>query len=464
MDNQIPIKNKKVNLTQSALSYFTKSSSKIDEKFKNTDFYTCKKCGHEFNGHYIGNLSKHLKLKHADLFNEICNNDSIDQKRLKLLLDCVEFVAIDGNTFSKLGGSGLLSMISKTLNELKKAGRSIDFKNTHFTEVKEMLKEVSIDVRRKIRIELHNRPFSMMVDITTKNRRSILGVSAQLIKNGEHIIRSLGMLKLIDSHTGEYLAIVICELLSKYGVKIQQVISTTTDNGANVLKMVREMASQMTFYETNIEVSTHDNQNEANDQLDMEIETYLLTVPDYTDCTDQEILDLMFEQADSDDDELQQNANTNLISSVLSNIQMQPGADMCEITSIRCAAHTAQLGIKKVLNQRLSRSLLNLIAICRRVAKKMRLESTIYELDRAKIEYSIPHLDVETRWCSTYSMVNKHIDIFFQIRLNFVVCFCCSCLIFTKTKTSSSILQRKIYSHSQCSMANGIPWKKWYSY
>lgn len=75
------------------------------------------------------------------------------------------------------------------------------------------------------------------------------------------------------------------------------------------------------------------------------------------------------------------------------------------INGIHCAAHTLQLAINSGI-QKLGKPIQNVVKICRRVAKFMRLKSTAHALNSAGIPFTIPHLDNETRWCSTFIMVN----------------------------------------------------------
>lgn len=396
---------KKVNLTACSRRYFEEAETVTDENGVTKKRFTCKECQANINGTYASNLVSHLK-KHKELFAKITEDKSIEEKRAKMLLGCVEFVAVDGHPFSHLNGSGFLSIIDDTLKELEEAGQAINLKDPHLTEVKEMLHKTAKSVQQKIREELHNRPFSLMVDITTKRRRSILGISAQFLVDGKHKIRSIGMVELKESHTGEYLARVICELLSKYGVKPQQVVSITTDNGANVVKMIRDMASEMVVLENACQDQLACEQEAVMDVFDAEIANYLETVPDYTDL---EALNIIFEQTDSDDetDDVVIEEQENLLNAMVANLQVQNGP-IWEVQGIRCAAHTLQLCIKFALKN-ISTADKNIITLCRRIAKTMRLKSTIDELNMDRVKYSIPRLDVETRWSSTYSMVNNYL-------------------------------------------------------
>ena len=403
MEQSNPSKRPRLN-NSSAASYFEAPASRENAKGVLKEYYKCTKCKKEINGTKKSNLVKHIKT-HEDLYSMICNDDHFEKKRLKLLLDCVEFVAVDGNAFSRLNGSGLLSMLETTLNELQAAGQGVNLKDPHFPEVKQMLHETAESIRRKISAELENRLFCLMVDITTKRRRSILGVSVQFIDNGKHKIRSIGMLELNESHTGEYLAKVICSLLSEYGLKPQQVIAITTDNGANVVKMVRDITAQIISMESRNQNAVHNECDEDIDSCDYEIESYLQNVPDIT---DEQALELLFDCVDSED-EINENdilENGALLNEMITNWQ-NPDGNICTVNGVRCAVHTLQLGIHDGTSK-LSKANRNVIALCRRIAKTIRLQSTSHELKQAGIEFTVPHLDVTTRWCSTYVMVCMH--------------------------------------------------------
>lgn len=414
MERLNAVKKRKIDLS-GIVSFFEAPETRKNNAGVDKRFYKCKECKKEINGTKSSNLTEHLK-HHHELHSQIYENDCIEKKRTKLLLDCVEFVAVDGNPFSKINGSGLLSMLEKTLNELKQAGRSVNLTKPHLYEVKEMLRQTAENVKQKIREELKARLFCLMVDITTKRRRSILGVSVQFIVNGKHVIRSLGMLELDESHTGEYLATVILGLISEYGATAHQVIAITTDNGSNVVKMVHDVTTLMTLIETNRRTeSNRESEDIVASDADVEIQNYLT---DMADCTDEQALAMIFQANCDSDEEVDDDAiaqNIELLKAISSNLQntnVQNGAR--PVKSMRCIVHTMQLGVHVGISG-LSQANKNVIGLCRLIAKTMRLKSTEHELKNAGIAFTFPHLDVATRWCSTYVMVNKfRIDFCFE--------------------------------------------------
>lgn len=160
---------------------------------------------------------------------------------MKFLQNCVEIISVNGRPFSYLLDSGFQVIIKDKLRELETGGYAINLTQQNLSEMKEHLEKTAQKVREKIANETENRPLSLLLDIATRQRRSICGFSVQYVFNGQLKIRSIGMIELLDKHTGKYIADLIIKRLKEFGVGLKQVITITTDNGSNVLKMVREI-------------------------------------------------------------------------------------------------------------------------------------------------------------------------------------------------------------------------------
>ncbi|XP_036347547.1 uncharacterized protein LOC118756918 [Rhagoletis pomonella] len=74
------------------------------------------------------------------------------------------------------------------------------------------------------------------MDVATRQNRHILGINAQYIDGYKIIIYTLGMVELRSRHTGENLKQEILNCLDQFKIEIRQIYSSTTDNGANVIK------------------------------------------------------------------------------------------------------------------------------------------------------------------------------------------------------------------------------------
>lgn len=97
--------------------------------------------------------------------------------------------------------------------------------------------------------------------------------------------------------------------------------------------------------------------------------------------------------------------DNSLLSEVMSNIKLNGDFNIVwEILGVNCSAHTLQLAIKDALKL-LSETHSQVIELCRCVAKHLRKSSTIQALKKDGISYSLPRLDVETRWGSMFTMV-----------------------------------------------------------
>lgn len=237
--NETPNK-RKINMTKASDEYFEfKEEREIDGVMKR--FYTCTICKKELNCTSNSNKTSHLSM-HKDVIAQIrFSEESIERKRLKLILDCVEMVAVNGRSFTHLFDSALHSMIADKLDELKSAGQQINLNDPGLPEIKECLRKMAEKAKKKIADEIVDRPLSLLCDIVTKRGRSLFGFSLQYIANGKHRIRSIGMVHLTSSHTGQYLASLIANRLSEYGVEKDQLLTVTTDNGANMIKMIKDI-------------------------------------------------------------------------------------------------------------------------------------------------------------------------------------------------------------------------------
>ncbi|XP_036339728.1 uncharacterized protein LOC118749045 [Rhagoletis pomonella] len=74
------------------------------------------------------------------------------------------------------------------------------------------------------------------MDVATRQNPYILGINAQYIDGYKIIIHTLGMVELRSRHTGENLKQEILNCLDQFKIEIRQIYSSTTDNGANVIK------------------------------------------------------------------------------------------------------------------------------------------------------------------------------------------------------------------------------------
>lgn len=388
-------KKRKREVIENVLKHFKIITGEDLAKYPNKT-HICNFCNEPYCGSKESNLSKHLQRCEPSVYEEITGEkDSPALKRLKFIQNCTEIIAVNGRPFSYLMDSGFQAMVKDIVHELKAAGCGENLSNPNLV-VKEHLHETANQIQDKIRMETKNRPLSLLVDIGTSQGRSICGFSVQYTLNGQLKIRSIGMIELLKSHSAKNIAEVIINRLNELGINLSQIITITTDNGSNVLKMVDDINSVLQHEMKNIEpeasdqMSRNENEFENEQAIDASIEE-LLCVEDI-----------------SDDDAIEQLCNEVHLDENNATLLKQMTAELTsitheimDITGVNCAAHTLQLGIKDAL-AKFQPNFKNVIELCRRVCKFLRLKSTSYA---SPIEYPKPRKENKTRWCSMYLMV-----------------------------------------------------------
>lgn len=406
-----PSKKRKINVSQKSLQYFD-----YLDNIEGRESYKCKTCEIVVNGSKKWNLASHLKC-HQSVYKELTMAEkTIEYERLKLLLNCVHFVTVNGRPFKALNDSAIIKMNEEKLEELRVNGMEVNLRDPHLPEVKRLLINIAENMRKKIGVEVANRHISLMVDIVSKHGRSFLGASIQYIIDGILIIRSIGMIDLKESHTGIYLAELIIKRLNVLGINLTQVISITTDNGKNVLKMVRDLEKRL--QKSVDDAKTDQNQlpvtpskskkqnafDENDDDIDREIED-VLGEPDISDDVALELLFSEYDDQTLEPTEIELNTNQNILKAISSSLSSNHDLNVIwDITNINCSAHTLQLVTNDGIAA-MERTHVNVIKLSRRVAKFLRKESTINSMKQSMNAYKKPRIDVETRWCSTYLMV-----------------------------------------------------------
>lgn len=223
----------------------------------------CKFCSHIYPELHVGNIKKHVKRKHTKEFESLekLTDDQKSNKQAKtaglgrkistensisviidvdnIKLGLVEMCSRNLVPFKKLTNSGFLRIMEPIIQQARKCKISLSTSSEAVheysdAEYEKMLQFVSDELKGKI--------FSLMVDATTTQNRSIFGVAAQYIQNGQVVVRTLAMRRLKEDPDALYLSNVIKTVLFEYGVNAAYVYSITTDNEAAAKKCVRDTA------------------------------------------------------------------------------------------------------------------------------------------------------------------------------------------------------------------------------
>lgn len=87
-----------------------------------------------------------------------------------------------------------------------------------------------------ISAEIKGRMVCIKADLATRRGRSVLGVIAQIVKNGVIHTRTIGMVERFGRNTAENIRDEILKILDKFHINLCQVYTITTDNGSNFIK------------------------------------------------------------------------------------------------------------------------------------------------------------------------------------------------------------------------------------
>lgn len=403
-----------------ALKFFSNPYFRMDDNGVNNTFYSCSLCKKELCGNNLINLASHLLHKHEQVYvrNIGAIEDPIEVKRLKLLQNCVSIVGLSGRPFTSLCDYGFQQIVHEQLEQFNKAGISLDIKNDNQPAVHAHLKESAEQVRNAIKNSVKQQALSIQLDIATRLRRSFFSINAQYIFNKRLHIVNIGMLELEKAHTAIYLSQTYRKCIDRYNISKSQVVSISGDNGANVQKFIRIEQSEnpvvrrLDFDAANDIVSSKKRDTTL---VDMEIEAVLAT-DEMVDEEDDAMIMEIFENCGIDVGEKAEYEQ--LLKDTIDEVSKQHEQELFDMTGVNCAAHTLQLLVKDALKE-LKKESSNVIDLCRRIIKSLKLNSTKNVVEEARknaesefitkqleLKLKVPSLDVETRWGSTFLMVS----------------------------------------------------------
>lgn len=220
------------------------------------------------------------------------------------------------------------------------------------------------DIKKLIMSQVRNRIVALMADIASRYNRSVLGVNIIYVINGKYCLRTIGMHILRFSHTANNIVNMIKKNLSDFHIRLEQVISATTDNGKNMIKSIAMLDSS---YQNEKGSQANGLESDEEEQIDSTI---------FNDDYYEDVLERVTA-------EFSEFCHTDLIH------------------GISCAAHCIHLVVTHAIDK--STETKQLIEKCRQFAKKLRTPTMRSMLHTAG--YNMALIDVITRWNSIYTMV-----------------------------------------------------------
>lgn len=345
---------------------------------------------------------RHLKNIHPDVLNSIgrkvkdqygedseSSEDEGEQIRLnlskKLVIDaCVEMVTKNGLPFNTMDKSGFVKILNPILGGLAAKNHPITINRNN---IKTHVQTKADIIVRKIKEELNGRMICLMLDMATRQSRSILGISVQYMLKEKNVVRTLAMDHVTSKHTGIAIRDRLLAVLEKFEIQTDQIFAITTDNGSNMIKTI-ELMNERQPTESNHRIES------VLDLLDQSIATLNL----------QESGD---EFSSTDDDETEaSHKNTELqLDEMRKTIESIFDDDLILsfMNAISCAIHTMQLGIKDAFSDPSFTAGKTLIEKCTKLVRALRVPSAIRVID--KENFPRPIKKVTTRWNTDQMMV-----------------------------------------------------------
>lgn len=303
----------------------------------------------------------------------------------------VESVAVNGRIIGCLNDSGTRLLLDPLLHAFELKGVKVD---VSIPTLKSYLSKYADEVKSEIRSELKNKIIHVKLDMARHQRKSILGVNIQYMKDDQIVVRTLTMLQTNNSHTGEYICSLLMQILDDFNIKYSQVHTITTDNGRNVLKSVNLFRAV-----------------EDADLLDRTFDD------------DEELNRLFGEENGVNEDENSEESESfddmeRIVNSAVDLFDVKNAI----MTAIKCAAHTVQLVVNVSLNK--TNYAKKLITKCRRIVRSL-LNPNMYNLIKQQ-RLRCPIIDCLTRWSSTYYMLERllHLKEFYKSVVSFLPANC----------------------------------------
>lgn len=262
-----------------------------------------------------------------------------------LLESCVDLVAVNGFPLNIVEAPAFRAIIDPILNALPHKVK------VNRRSVRAKIKERAEKEREKTKHILEGKLICLKFDFT----KEILGVNVQVMYNNKIVNRALSMNRVLAEHSGQNTSSHISDILTKYGVSMDHVLTNTTDNAKNMVKCTKLMHDMQ-----NINIAWYEEFHHDEDCKDCKDEKWNCQA-------------VIFE--------------------------MEDNGIICQVN---CAPHSYQLGIQDFwktvkANQLLTRS--------REAVKKLRTPTFIHIIKEKQLFK--PILDVPTRWSSTFFMLKR---------------------------------------------------------
>lgn len=377
------------------INQYTKCFQEIEDKFQ----CLVQGCGKKLSEKSAA--IRHLKTVHPEITKAINGLKGVDTTKNRIEIKSktnlssfwnaiVQLIVFCALPFEIVQSKGFQYLIKPHIDAFKRVGVQFAVNPKNITE---QIEEKTKLIKERIISEVKGNTVCLMLDIASRYNRSIFGINIVYWSNGKQCIRTIGMYPVKISQTGKNLFDLVKNRLAEFGISLQQVFAVTTDNGKNLIKMVKIMQKELSGIAATYDISDEESDD---DEVDG---TFPFENEDQEDChLDPEIFnDEYFED---------------LLSNLLDEFDCEYKG-FC--VGISCAAHGLHLVVKEAIKN--STGINELIEKCRTLVKKLRTPSLRGALKEKNQKNAL--IDVKTRWSSLYNMVSVYIVKYFHSQFDF---------------------------------------------
>lgn len=337
--------------------------------------------------------ARHLKSKHPEIvvaINRLKGNQSAHDNSIEIRMKInpttiwnaiLQMIIFGALPFATVHSAGFRNLIKPFITGFNQVG--IDF-TVNIPKLKTNIEEKAKKIKQRITDEAKGKVVCLQLDIASRFNRSILGVNVSYLHNGKLCVRTIGMHTLKVSQTAKNLFDIVSLMLGEFGIRLQQIIAVTTDNGKNLLKLNKLIHREL-IYQGDDVISDDGSDYEYDDEYDDDDTNHPTSNGD---TNDPEI----FDDPDIFDDEY--------FRTLLSKLRDHFVVDL--FTGISCAAHGLHLIVTAAIKE--CSVITKVIDKCRDLTKKLRTPKLRAELKMHDKKMGL--LDVKTRWSSLYHMVS----------------------------------------------------------
>lgn len=340
---------------------------------------------------------RHLKSHHPEIAAAVNSLKHLEKKDAieiraktnptKVMNAIIQLIIFHALPFAILNSKGFRYLVKPYIDGFNQVGINFSISRSN---VQLKINETANRIKVQISKEVKGRLVCLLLDIASRYNRSILGISIVYWFDGKPHTKTIGMESLKISQTGRNLHNLVVATLTKFGISLEQLFSVTTDNGKNLVKMVKIMRSNLNCESANVvyEDRSDDEITDDEDEFD-ESNTYNETHRD-SNGMNEEIFDPEI---------FNEEYFTDLLTSLRDEFDCSYNG---LFNGLACAAHTLNLVVKDdIIN---CAELKELIEKFRTLAKKLRTPTLPNALKEKKQKMAL--IDVNTRWSSLHNMVS----------------------------------------------------------